>query len=411
LFTIGHPQPCLPAAHPVKVIANTKNNNADIWFTFFIILLFLLYKKRAVLPVSEKINITILVAPLDWGLGHATRCIPIIQHLIYKGCTVIIATDGAQEKLLKTEFPQLRFEKLTGYNIQYVKYKRLFALKIILQLPKILISIKKEKKWLKNFVSSNNIDAVVSDNRYGLYNSNVQSVFITHQLLIKAPLPIMERVMQFFNYSLIDKFNQCWVPDMAEQLNLSGQLAHPGFLPKTPTRYLGGMSRFRKSEDTNKAFDLLVVISGPEPQRTTLENNLLSALRNFGGKAMLVRGLPASQEDLPSTSSLIIKNHLSAAEMEQAFIKSELIISRSGYTTVMDICKLQKKSILIPTPGQTEQEYLAKHLQSQGWCMAASQNNFDLQEQLKKAGNFQFKIPEINMEAYKAVLDEFLHNL
>jgi len=361
--------------------------------------------------VSSKINITILVAPLDWGLGHATRCIPLIRYLTSSGCKVLIAAEGAQEKLLKTEFPQLNFMRLPGYDIQYANSKRFFAIKILQQLPKILIAIRKEKKWLKNLLENSKIDAVISDNRYGLYHADIRSIFITHQLVIKAPFGIFEKMLKLFNYKLIENFHECWLPDFSEQQNLAGVLSHPGILPAISTTYLGGISRLKKVDNSINKYDFLIVISGPEPQRTNLENKLLKQLREFKGKAMLVRGLPNSKTIIASTNFLKIKNHLNAAEMEKAFTESNFIISRSGYTTVMDICKLQKKSILIPTPGQTEQEYLAKHLEKQGWCLAANQEDFNLNEQLIKANNFKFLLPELDMEAYQGVLDKFIETL
>lgn len=370
-----------------------------------------MYKKRAVLPVTVKINITILVAPLDWGLGHATRCIPIIKYLLQIGCKVIIAAEGAQEKLLKTEFPLLRFVHLPGYRVQYASDKRFFPVKIIAQLPKILFFINKEKKWLKNFIATNNIDAVISDNRYGLYNNKVKSIFITHQLLVKAPFAWVEKTLQFFNYRQIAKFHACWVPDLQGKPNLAGELSHPGKFPAVKTEYLGGISRFRKIDSNDFTFDLLIVISGPEPQRTILEKKLLNQLKAFKGRAMVVRGLPHSSETLLSSQRIGIKNHLNAEELQKCFSKSNMVISRSGYTTVMDICKLQKNAILIPTPGQTEQEYLAKHLETQGWCMAASQDDFLLDEQLLKAQNFIFRLPEMEMEEYKIVLHRFVQSL
>jgi uncharacterized protein (TIGR00661 family) len=411
LLTIGQPQPLpdFPAAQPVKVIARIKNNNVDIWFLFFIIVYFLLYKKRAVLPVPKKINIKILVAPLDWGLGHATRCIPLIRYLLQSGCNVVIATSGAQEILLKTEFPQLEFVRLAGYNIRYANNKRFFAFKIVSQLPKILISIKKEKKWLEHYVLKNRIDIVISDNRYGLYNPGISSVIITHQLVIKAPFKIVEKTMQFFNYRLIEKFNQCWIPDTSGLPNLAGLLSHPARLPGISTSYLGGMSRFQYNTHNRSKFDILIVVSGPEPQRTMLENKLLLQLREFKGKCLFVRGLPASLKNITTdNNSIIIKNHLESSAMEAAFNESNLVISRSGYTTLMDICKLRKKSILIPTPGQTEQEYLAQHLENQGWCLTTTQDRFELKEQLIRAGNFNYRLPVLNMEVYKTVLDKFL---
>lgn len=368
-------------------------------------------KNGQILIVAEKINIKILVAPLDWGLGHATRCIPIITELLQLGCKVIIAAEGAQEKLLKKEFPQLLFVKLNGYRISYSNNKRFFSLKIILQLPKIIYAIQYEKKWLKVFLINTPVDAVIADNRYGLHSPGIHSVFITHQLFIKGSNSILEKILQKVNYILINKFSCCWVPDEKGNVNMAGALSHPKKLPETPVEYMGGLSRLNVQSASHNVFDLLFIISGPEPQRTLFEKKVVAELAFFKGNVMLVRGLPESEETLTVAGNITVKNHLPAKELEDAFCRSKLIISRSGYTTVMDICKLQKKAVLIPTPGQTEQEYLAKHLEKQGWCMAMSQEDFLINELLKQAENFEFKLAEINMESYKNVVNNFIKKL
>lgn len=357
-----------------------------------------------------KFNTTILIAPLDWGLGHSTRCIPIIRHLQLLGCKIIIATDGTQEKLLKLEFPLLEFVHLPGYRIGYAAHKHFFAIKILLQLPKIFRSIKNEKKWLNKFITQRSVDAVISDNRYGLCHAKVKCVFITHQLIVKAPFAIAEKLIQKLNYKFISRFSGCWIPDEEGSLNFAGKMSHPQILPSIPVSYLGGLSRFERKE-TLKKYDLLIVISGPEPQRTVLENKMLAELQSFEGKVLLVRGLPGEAKALSPFKQLTIKNHLTATEMETAFNESELIISRAGYTTVMDICKLQKKAILIPTPGQTEQEYLAKHLYEQGWWLTVSQQEFSLSEALSKARTFPFAIPAFDMNQYKKIVEQFASTL
>jgi len=360
--------------------------------------------------VENKFNSTILVAPLDWGLGHATRCIPLIKHLQLLGCTVIIAAERSQEKLLKQEFPLLEFVHLPGYRINYAQNKHFFLLAILFQLPKIYRAIRNEKKWLKNFINQRSVDAVLSDNRYGLSHAKVTCVFITHQLTVKAPFSFAERMIQKLNYKLINKFSACWIPDEKGNVNFAGVLSHPKALPSIPVNYLGGLSRFEK-EILPQKYNLLIVLSGPEPQRTIFENMMLSEMKMFLGKVLMVRGLPGDENILPSSKDVTIINHLSATEMETAFNASEYIISRTGYTTVMDICKLQKKAILIPTPGQTEQEYLAGYLYKQGWCLTIGQQEFSLKKALLQAKTFPFKIPVLNMDHYKKVIEQLVRSL
>jgi UDP:flavonoid glycosyltransferase YjiC (YdhE family) len=358
------------------------------------------------LPTTD-FNIKILVAPLDWGLGHATRCVPLIRHLCSIGCSVILAADGSQKKLLELEFPDLIIEYLDGYKIDYAKNKRFFSTKIISQLPKILKAIKKEHHWLNYIVKKYNINAIISDNRYGLWHPTLPVAFITHQLTIKTPFTWADGLIRKYNYKFINRFSFCWVPDVEGSPNLAGKLSHPKTLPAIPVKYLGGISRFNKNEVAEE-YEVVLVISGPEPQRSLLEQIILNQLPRYQGKALLIRGLPGEDKELPAINNTNIINHLPAKELALAFQKSRFVISRSGYTTVMDIIKLDRKSILIPTPGQTEQEYLAAHLQKQQWCLTVTQDEFNLEAALKKASDFTYKDSGINMELYKNVLNDFV---
>jgi UDP-N-acetylglucosamine transferase subunit ALG13 len=329
----------------------------------------------------------LLVAPLDWGLGHATRCVPIIRDLLNSKCEVWLAGEGAQEKLLREEFPSLPFLPLKGYRIKYGKSG--LTGKILLQIPSILRSIKEENKWLTEQVSNHGFDAVISDNRYGLYHENIFSVFITHQLCVKSSFgKWSEKILQQWNYKFINRFNECWVPDEEEENNLAGELSHPVKLPSIATKYIGPLSRFEKKNIDEIKAHLLIILSGPEPQRTILENKIIDHIVNYPATATIVRGLPGEKNIIPSTNTIHFYNHLSSEELNTEAMKAEFIISRSGYSTIMDIAALQKKSILIPTPGQTEQEYLADHLMKKQFAFCVNQNEFSLLTDIKSAKQF-----------------------
>jgi uncharacterized protein (TIGR00661 family) len=331
----------------------------------------------------------LLVAPLDWGLGHATRCVPVIRDLLNNNCEVWLAGEEAQEKLLREEFPSLPFLPLKGYRINYGKSG--LTGKILLQVPSILRSIKEENKWLKKQVSNHGFDAVISDNRYGLYNDKVFSVLITHQLTIKTSFgKWSEKILQQWNYKLINKFNECWIPDDKGENNLAGELSHPINLPSIPVRYIGPLSRFEKKNIDEIKNHLLFILSGPEPQRTILENKVIDQIVNYPATATIVRGLPGEKNIIPSTNTIHFYNHLSSDELNGEAMKAEFIICRSGYSTIMDIACVQKKGILIPTPGQTEQEYLAEHLMKKQFAFCIDQKEFSLGNNIEEARNFEY---------------------
>lgn len=354
----------------------------------------------------------ILIAPLDWGLGHATRCIPVISYLIAIGCEVIIAAEGRQEAILKMEFGNLRFVKLRGYRLRFGKNSLSTILKIISQIPGIGIRIRYENQWLDEFLRHVRVDAVVSDNRYGLFSNKIPSVIITHQLTIKTPFGgWIDNFTRYLNYRLINKFSECWVPDYPGRENLAGELSHPEKMPAIPVHYLGLLSRISKtpSQNTNH---LLILLSGPEPQRSILEKILLQQLEAYAYTAILVRGLP-DETKLPATNNknLQVHNHLSSSLLNQVMNDSRFIISRSGYSTVMDMMRLEKRCIYIPTPGQSEQEYLASYLAQKKMCVSYPQNDFCLQKALQEAGRLLPKEVKTEEILYKKIINGLISQL
>lgn len=345
--------------------------------------------------MSADFNIrTILVAPLDWGLGHATRCIPLIHALTAAGYRVLIATDGPQENLLKKEFPQHQFLLLPGYQIRYSRSRGWLPFKIILQLPRLLHIVQWEHRWLKQTIEQHGIDLVISDNRYGLWNKNVPAIFITHQLTIKAPYAWLERWIQQINYRYINRFSVCWVPDMAEDGGLAGVLSHPIKKPLSPVEYIGLLTRFQRQENKNRE-QITVLLSGPEPQRTLLEEKMLEQAKRTQQAITLVRGLPAAAEKLELPSLIQQYNHLETERLQELLLASELVIVRSGYTSLMELMQLKVKTVLVPTPGQTEQEYLAGLLHKKGYAICMHQEIFDLTKAIAMSRTHEYHFPEL----------------
>lgn len=333
---------------------------------------------------------TVLVAPLDWGLGHTTRCIPIINLLLNSGKRVILAGNPVQQQIFATEFPHLDCIPLEGYGIRYGRGKWNTVLGLITQLPKLTKAIRREHAWLREVVSKHGIDMVVSDNRYGLYHPNIHSVILTHQLAIRPPWGRMGMgLLQKWNYRQLERFNECWVPDWEEEkVCLAGELSHPQKLPSVPIKYIGPLSRFNYKPAAHKSNRLLIILSGPEPSRSIWEEKLISEIPALTSPITLIRGLPKGGKPLPSYPHLEVFDHLPANQLQTAIEKAEWVIARAGYSTIMDLKALQKKAILVPTPGQSEQEYLAYYLQKKGIFFGERENSFSLLNSIEKAQAF-----------------------
>ncbi|MBL7737302.1 MAG: hypothetical protein JNL51_17720 [Chitinophagaceae bacterium] len=413
---------------------------------------------------------------------------------------------------MEAEFPQISFVGLEGYNLKYGKNRLYTYLLLALQLPKILIKINKEKFWISRFLQENRVDLVISDNRFGFFSPKTPSVFITHQLAIQTGLgKWIDQIAQWVNYRWIKKFTECWIPDFEDGPNAAGILSHPSKLPPLPVRYIGCLSRFsdkkkkerrrsdndtmdesnvreinntaetavlsprsfagnitapggivKTSEGITKApapssqspasYDLLCILSGPEPQRSIFEQIIQKQLAAYPGKSALVRGVPglsAETQATPASDSLnasfsnthnpyfkdsslpppgsvrtsssgdmgysssnppgiTVFPYASSDLLYQLISNASLVVSRSGYTTVMDMLSLRKKMILTPTPGQGEQEYLAARLQSNRLAITMKQEDFSIQRAVEQAEAFEFQYLDKDMGLYKKVIRKFL---
>ncbi len=351
----------------------------------------------------------ILVAPLNWGLGHATRCIPIILELQKQGAEVFIASDGRALELLRQEFPDLPTFELSSCNARYPSGNPLRN--FILQIPNLLRAVFLEHREVRLLVRANEINGIISDNRFGCYCRKVRCVFVTHQLFIKMPSRLLEKIVRQVNYYFISRFNECWLPDVEGQPNLSGELSHSEQFPKNFTfHYLGALSRMVKKE-VKKKYDLIVVLSGPEPERTNFEHLILQQAKNLQQQILILQGKTEEAVHFFYNNIEII-SHLSSQELNEAILASDLFIGRSGYTSIMDLAKLGKRAVLIPTPGQTEQEYLADYFYQQGIFFCQSQMAFDLKIALEEAPKFKgLSESFFNEEALRGVVENFLSRL
>ena len=309
-----------------------------------------------------------LIAVLDWGLGHASRCVSVIEQLIDAGQEVTVASAGKALLFLREHFPALHFVELPAYNIRY-PYSSM-VVNMLLQSPKVFRVMWREHRLLRKVVAECEITRIISDGRFGCWHPNVESVWLAHQLHIQHHNALVAGTANTLYHAYVRRcFQQLWIPDHTVPPRLAGNLSEP--IPGLPYQYLGPQSRFKDevhSEHSTTKYRYLALLSGPEPQRSILEKKLRQQLIAKGEPALLVRGVPGSTQIQQQTGQLYEVDWLLGASLHEAVATSATIICRSGYSTLMDAHYWQKRLLLIPTPGQTEQEYLARYWSEQGWA-------------------------------------------
>lgn len=351
----------------------------------------------------ESISKAVLICPLDWGLGHATRCIPIIRLLIKKNKRVILAANGGAYQLLQKEFPDLPIFHLPPYDVRY--YSKNMLINFLLQAPRICWTIRKEYVAVQKIVGQEKLDIVISDNRFGCYSRKAKSIFISHQLYPISPISWMSKAFHIFNSLFIRSFDACWIPDYEGVNNIAGRLSHPSLA--MPTVYLGILSRMHLVFKPIR-YDVLFLLSGPEPQRSRLERRLLAQIPNLKGNFVLVRGKTDKYEETSPAPNLRVISFLTSDDLNAILAESAVVVCRSGYSTIMDLVKLQKPALLIPTPGQTEQIYLAEYLEEQGIFPFQHQHQLDLHSGLSDINNYagpaQFPL-KVDEERLEKIID------
>lgn len=316
------------------------------------------------------------MAPLDWGLGHASRCVPIVRELLRQGTEVYLASSGPALAYLKAVFPDIPALTLPAYAVRYPTRNMLWNM--LVQSPRLLYTAIAEHFVLRRLMREYNIRAVVSDNRFGCFTSDLPCAFISHQL--QLPLGGWVGVAaQRINGRVIRQYTHCWVPDVSGAGSLGGRLSES--LPRISTTYLGSLSQLPAvPAAAPPVYDWLFLLSGPEPQRTYLEQELLTEFgRMRGQRALLVRGLPQKKADpLAIPAGMEVIDFATQSVLAEYLVKTRYVVCRSGYSTLMDLAVLSKKALLIPTPGQPEQQYLAERMEMKGFCSTQQQGQVDL---------------------------------
>ena len=354
--------------------------------------------------IDSKPHKKVLVAPLNWGLGHAVRCIPLINSLINYGFSPLLGGDGNSLELLKKEFPELPFYELPATKIRYSKKGSYLKYKLLSQAPKFIKGMALEKAKVQEIHQKENLCGIISDNRFGVWSEEVPSIYVTHQLKVLSGFT--SALSTSVHQNIISKFDQCWVPDYDSE-RLAGELSGSTDL-KDKVKYIGPLSRFTRKAITKK-WDLVAILSGPEPQRQYLEEKLVDELASFSGKSLLVQGIVEEEQKVQRLGKVTKVNFMLQNELRDAIEAGKLIISRSGYSSIMDLDALEARAFFIPTPGQFEQEYLAAYLEKKGLAGFSDQASFDLNKVLKGKEYLGFKhkkTPNINFN--KSLFDVFI---
>jgi uncharacterized protein (TIGR00661 family) len=334
---------------------------------------------------------------------------PLIDQLLEWNAEVILGGDGRSLLLLQKEYPKLRSIELPSYHVRYTSGSNMVAA-TLLQMPGYLRAVKREHKALNALIDAEGIECVISDNRYGMWSDRIPCVFICHQISVIPPgimhwtMPLVHKLHIHF----IDRFDQTWIPDLEGPSNLSGILSHQYPLTES-MRFIGPLSRFQGlgSREPDGNSHVLVILSGPEPQRTALEEKIISQARRLDREVIIVQGKTEMNEER-TDGNIRLVSYMNAKQLGAAIQQATVVVARSGYSTVMDLSALGKKAVLIPTPGQTEQEYLAGQLARQGMAVVQPQHRLDLNAALVESGNIKgFPVAARN-EKFKEVLSEFI---
>ena len=322
---------------------------------------------------QDIVDKTVIVAPLDWGMGHATRCIPIIRQLLDQHCKVIFAGIDIQLNLIKKDFPELICEKIPGYEVRLDSQASTYR-QILAQFRGMKKMARQEHIIANSLVEKYNADVVISDNRFGFYTDETYNIFITHQL--RPQIPLFKKRVRNLIRSFISLFDCCWIPDN-EIDPICGELTK-ATIP-VPVFHIGFLSRFKKLE-VEQDIDVLVIVSGPEPERSRFQKEMHQFFKEKDWSFKIV------------TPNVVVNGDFvvnpSTQELEELLNRSSMIISRGGYTTIMELLSLKKVSILIPTKGQYEQEYLSEIVQKPNMRFLSEAQVFSMLEKLDTIKNF-----------------------
>lgn len=327
----------------------------------------------------------VMYAVCSWGLGHATRSLPVIRKLEDEGNNITLVSHGRSLDLLKKELgTNHEYIDIPDYPMLLSNNSRQFMAKSMIYWPMFIHRMRKGLTKITKILKKKNYDKIISDGRYDVYSKKIPSFLITHQIRILNPMrfEIFEKGSEIFNLFFFKRFAGVLIPDYKTD-NLSGDLSHNlNKIDEKKLHYVGALSDFKKI-NKKKDIDYLISITGPEPQRTILQKRLLPQIKNLDGKIVVTLGKTEAKENI-TDEDVETYSFLTKKQREDILNRSKIVVSRSGYSTILDLAVIKTKALMTPTPGQTEQEYLAKYHNNKKTFYCVNQDKIDLAEDIKK---------------------------
>lgn len=358
----------------------------------------------------------IIVSPLSWGLGHVTRDAPIVDYLLEKGHEIVFVATGRALTYARRRYADCRAIELPDMPPPYSK-TRFFVPMFLKFIPRMLRAIREEHERSQRIFDEVKPDLIFSDNRYGIWSRDIPSFILSHQIRLKTPpaLSPLEVFTEAWARSHLKHFTRVIVPDYDGQQTLSGRLSHDlCFWSRDELYYAGQLSTIRPAE-LPQDVAVFISLSGPEPQRTVLEEIIRQQVASIEhmGKIVVTLGKPEAANKETLGQNVECFSFLPSERQQEMMNRARLVVSRSGYTTVMELAELGRRALYIPTPGQTEQEYLSRYYEEHGMYHSVSQYKLDLVRDVEAASRFPgFKAPRSTAENVQRLYNDiFAPNL
>ena len=301
---------------------------------------------------SEIHGQNILFSALNWGYGHVMRSLVLLKKLVKQGNKLYVVGTDEQITLFKTEGLEASYIHQEGYPFQFGGNGN-FSLDLFKNLSALKQHFVREQKNVEQLCADFAIDLVIADQSLGVFSRKVPSILITHQL--NLPLSWWEKPAQAFYNKQLKNFQQIWIPDQAPPNNLAGRLSETN---RKNVTYIGWLSRFTEIPKVDKQFDVGVLVTGPQPYAQQFFEEMCKRFENSPEKVFIIY----NGTNLRTHKNIVIFQHQATAEMAELLCSAKLLITRSGYSTLMDLYALGIRNVeLHATPGQAEQLYLKKN--------------------------------------------------